>query len=86
MRSNDQFNTTIYGFSDRLVGLEGSRMIPLINPADMVRQGWKAGMSSALPPMPGMGSGGRSGDLTVTPFDLPDGYVGGHLLSGNESG
>ena len=43
MRSNDQFNTTIYGFSDRLRGLEGSRMILLINPADMAREGLAAG-------------------------------------------
>ncbi|SFK85266.1 Molybdopterin oxidoreductase [Methylocapsa palsarum] len=30
MRLNDQFNTTIYGYSDRLRGLEGSRDILLM--------------------------------------------------------
>ena len=39
LRSNDQFNTTIYGHSDRLRGLEGSRMIVLMRPADMVARG-----------------------------------------------
>ena len=37
LRSNDQFNTTIYGFSDRLRGLEGDRDIVLMNPEDMQR-------------------------------------------------
>ena len=35
MRSNDQFNTTIYGYSDRLRGIEGTRDVLLINPEDM---------------------------------------------------
>ncbi|MEI9926714.1 MAG: hypothetical protein WDN44_02085 [Sphingomonas sp.] len=25
LRSNDQFNTTVYGYSDRLRGIEGTR-------------------------------------------------------------
>ncbi len=32
MRSNDQFNTTIYGLSDRLRGIEGTRQVLLMNP------------------------------------------------------
>jgi hypothetical protein len=35
LRSNDQFNTAIIGFSDRFGGLERSRDILLINPEDM---------------------------------------------------
>src|SRR5690606_32207181 len=31
LRSNDQFNTTIYGYADRLRGLHGSRMIIMMN-------------------------------------------------------
>jgi molybdopterin-dependent oxidoreductase alpha subunit len=37
MRSNDQFNTTIYGYSDRMRGIEGTRDVLLINPEDMAR-------------------------------------------------
>ncbi|MEP7184310.1 MAG: FdhF/YdeP family oxidoreductase [Rhodanobacter sp.] len=78
MRSNDQFNTTIYGFSDRLRGLEGSRTILLINPQDMAHQGLKEGDLVSLI--------GDAGDdvkrvvtgLTVTPFNLPDGCLGGY--------
>uniref|UniRef100_UPI001E61C52B FdhF/YdeP family oxidoreductase n=1 Tax=Microvirga roseola TaxID=2883126 RepID=UPI001E61C52B len=43
LRSNDQFNTTIYGFSDRLRGLSGSRDILLINPEEMGRRGLSEG-------------------------------------------
>ncbi|WP_017462365.1 FdhF/YdeP family oxidoreductase [Dyella ginsengisoli] len=78
MRSNDQFNTTIYGHSDRLRGLEGSREILLINPAEMERAGLKEGDVVSLV--------GDAGDdvvrevkgLTVTPFNLPDGCLGGY--------
>ena len=43
MRSNDQFNTTIYGHDDRLRGLEGSRAIVLISPSQMEIAGLSAG-------------------------------------------
>ena len=78
MRSNDQFNTTIYGLDDRLRGIKGSRTVLLINPRDMARQQLSAGDVVRLV--------GDAGDnmrrvvegLTVTPFDLPDGCLGGY--------
>ncbi len=39
LRSNDQFNTTVYGYDDRLRGISGSRMILLMNADDMARLG-----------------------------------------------
>ncbi|HTZ69856.1 MAG TPA: FdhF/YdeP family oxidoreductase [Acetobacteraceae bacterium] len=78
MRSNDQFNTTIYGFSDRLRGLEGSRMILLINHADMAREGLREGDVVSLTGDAGDGVRRAVGGLTVTPFNLPDGCVGGY--------
>ncbi|BBC72207.1 formate dehydrogenase [Altererythrobacter sp. B11] len=79
LRSNDQFNTTIYGHSDRLRGLEGSRMILLISPQEMERAGLKEGQVVTLV--------GDAGDdirravpgLTVTPYDLPDGTLAGYF-------
>ncbi len=78
MRSNDQFNTTIYGFDDRLRGLNGSRLILLMNPRDMQRQGLKEGDIVTL-------AGDADDDtrravegLKITPYDLPDGCVGGY--------
>ena len=48
LRSNDQFNTTIYGFSDRLRGIEAREKVLLINPEDMVVSrslGWSDGFT-----------------------------------------
>ena len=78
MRSNDQFNTTIYGFNDRLRGLEGSRMILLINPADMERVGVTEGDIVNLISDAEDGVHREVAGLTVTPYDLPDGCVGGY--------
>jgi molybdopterin-dependent oxidoreductase alpha subunit len=78
MRSNDQFNTTIYGFSDRLRGLEGSRMVLLMNPADIERDGLKAGDVVSLVGDAGDGAVREVGGLTVTPFNLPSGCIGGY--------
>ncbi len=79
MRSNDQFNTTIYGFSDRLRGLEGSRMILLINPNDMLRAELRDGDEISLISDAGDGVHREVPGLVVTPFDLPDGCVGGYF-------
>ena len=78
MRSNDQFNTTIYGFIDRLRGLEGSRSILLINPADMARAGLKEGDVVSLVSDAGDDVHREVPGLKVTPFNLPDGCVGGY--------
>ncbi|MFK2904431.1 FdhF/YdeP family oxidoreductase [Dyella ginsengisoli] len=78
MRSNDQFNTTIYGHSDRLRGLEGSREILLINPDEMARAGLQEGDVVSLVGDAGDGVKREVHDLTVTPFNLPDGCLGGY--------
>lgn len=43
LRSNDQFNTTIYGYSDRFRGVEGTRRIVFMNGEDIVRLGFADG-------------------------------------------
>ncbi|MGN6479197.1 FdhF/YdeP family oxidoreductase [Luteibacter sp.] len=78
MRSNDQFNTTIYGFSDRLRGLEGSRMVLLMAPDDMAGQGVRPGDVVALVTDAGDGVVREVSGLTVTAFKLPRGCVGGY--------
>jgi molybdopterin-dependent oxidoreductase alpha subunit len=37
LRSNDQFNTTVYGYDDRLRGIRGTRDVILMNASDMMR-------------------------------------------------
>lgn len=78
MRSNDQFNTTIYGYSDRLRGIEGTRDVLLINPRDLERTGLREGQKVALVSDAEDGVHREVGGLTVTPFDLPDGCVGAY--------
>lgn len=78
LRSNDQFNTTIYGFSDRLRGLEGSRDIVLIHPAEIARLGLKAGQKVDLTCAVVDGIERRVTGLTVTPYDLPAKCVAGY--------
>jgi molybdopterin-dependent oxidoreductase alpha subunit len=72
LRSNDQFNTTIYGFSDRLRGLEGSRDILLINPEEMKRARLSEGQEVRLVCAVKDGHRRASHLLKVTPFDLPN--------------
>jgi anaerobic selenocysteine-containing dehydrogenase len=43
VRSHDQFNTTIYGFSDRYRGVERGRHVVFVNPLDIEELGFQAG-------------------------------------------
>ncbi len=78
VRSNDQFNTTIYGYSDRLRGIEGKRDVVLINPADMARAGLTAGQRITLVGDAGDGHVRRIERLEIVPFNLPDGTIVGY--------
>lgn len=78
MRSNDQFNTTVYGYSDRLRGIEGKRDVLLISPREIERHGLTVGERVELVSDAGDGIDRRVGGLEVMPFDLPDGCVGGY--------
>lgn len=78
MRSNDQFNTTIYGYSDRLRGIEGTRDVLLMNPEDIEASGLHEGQLVGLASDAGDGVDRRVGGLTVTPFLLPRGCLGGY--------
>jgi molybdopterin-dependent oxidoreductase alpha subunit len=43
IRSHDQFNTTIYGLSDRYRGVKNGRRVVFLNAADVERRGLQAG-------------------------------------------
>ena len=78
MRSNDQFNTTIYGHSDRHRGLSGDRAIVLMSPNDMARDALQEGDLVTLISDAEDGALREVKDLRVTPFALPDGCIGGY--------
>ena len=78
MRSNDQFNTTIYGYSDRLRGLQGSRDIILMCPEDIEEAGLVNGQSMTLVTDFEDGQVRRLGGLTLTAYKLPRGTIAGY--------
>ncbi|WP_369815171.1 FdhF/YdeP family oxidoreductase [Aeromicrobium sp. Leaf272] len=43
LRSHDQFNTTIYGLSDRYRGIEDARRVVMVHPDDVAALGWNEG-------------------------------------------
>ncbi|MDO6416720.1 FdhF/YdeP family oxidoreductase [Sphingomonas sp. BIUV-7] len=78
LRSNDQFNTTIYGYHDRFRGVKGTRDVLFINAADMAEAGLSAGQIVALESDAGDGKARRQEGLIVTPYDIPRGCLGAY--------
>ena len=78
LRSNDQFNTTIYGYSDRFRGIEGTRDVVLMNVEDMVEAGLAHGDRVALIGDAADGLERRLGGLSVITFELPRGTIGAY--------
>ncbi|MGK0526421.1 MAG: molybdopterin-dependent oxidoreductase alpha subunit [Pseudomonadales bacterium] len=75
MRSNDQFNTTIYGYSDRFHGIEGTRDVLLMNPDDIKRAGLSGGDRVQIITDLDDGVDRRLGGLVLTPYQIPAGTV-----------
>jgi formate dehydrogenase major subunit len=79
MRSDDQFNTTIYTLDDRFRGIFGTRKVLLMNAEDIDRLGLTAGervtaLTVASDDVP------RSvGGLRVTLYDIPKGCIAGYF-------
>ncbi|SMO98346.1 FdhF/YdeP family oxidoreductase [Paracoccus laeviglucosivorans] len=83
LRSNDQFNTTIYGNRDRLRGLEGNRNIVLISPADIARLKLAEGREVGLESLYQDGFARQLNGLTVVPYDLPSGCIAAYYPEAN---
>lgn len=79
LRSNVQFNTTIYGHSDRLRGLEGERTVVLVSPAEMARQGLTEGQRVTLVTAMEEDRRRAVSGLKVVGYDLPDSCVAGYF-------
>jgi len=80
MRSDDQFNTTVYTLDDRFRGVFGTRMVLFMNAADITRLGLKVGDQVTASTV------ARDQDkvnrvvagLRVTNFNIPLGCVAGY--------
>jgi anaerobic selenocysteine-containing dehydrogenase len=78
LRSNDQFNTTVYGYDDRFRGIMGTREVLLINEADMARAGLREGQVVALATVAHDNLPRTKPGLRVTPYDIPRGCLGAY--------
>jgi molybdopterin-dependent oxidoreductase alpha subunit len=83
LRSNDQFNTTVYGYSDRFRGIEGTRQVVLMNRMDMDRLGLEAGQRVTLRTAAKDNVERKLGDLVVVAYDIPVGCVGAYYPEAN---
>ena len=73
IRSNDQFNTTVYGYDDRFRGISGTRHVVLMNRCDMDRLGLDDGRIVRLGTVADDGVVREVGGLRVIEYDIPEG-------------
>lgn len=83
LRSNDQFNTTIYGYHDRFRGVKGTRDTLFMNSADMAASGFNEGQIVALESDADDGKLRRRDGLIVTAYDIPRGCLGAYYPEAN---
>lgn len=73
VRSNDQFNTSIYGYHDRFRGVNGTRMVVFMNGADATALGVAADDLVDLTTAIDDGHSRVVRGLRVIPYDIPRG-------------
>ncbi len=78
MRSDDQFNTTLYSLDDRFRGVYGTRHVLFIHKDDIARLGLAEGMKVTATTVTDDGVDRRVAGLRVTPWDIPPGCVAGY--------
>jgi anaerobic selenocysteine-containing dehydrogenase len=83
LRSNDQFNTTVYGYDDRFRGVKGTRMVAFMNPADVGALGLAADDLIDLTTAIDDGVERVVRGLRVLPYDIPPGCIGAYYPEAN---
>jgi molybdopterin-dependent oxidoreductase alpha subunit len=78
LRSNDQFNTTVYGYSDRFRGINGTRMVVMMNTLDMERLDIQNGEIVAMEAEANDGVPRRMEGFEVINYNIPSGCVGAY--------
>ncbi|WP_439895377.1 FdhF/YdeP family oxidoreductase [Pseudomonas syringae] len=78
LRSNDQFNTTIYGYDDRFRGVSGTREVIFMHCNDIERLGFKVGervlLTTAVEPEVKR----QVGPFEIIAYDIPEGCAGAY--------
>ena len=85
LRSHDQYNTTIYGFSDRYRGISGRRDVVFMNVDDLRERGLSHGdRIDIVSCVDGVASGTHRVDgYTAVEYDLPRGSAAMYYPEGN---
>ncbi|MBV8451081.1 MAG: formate dehydrogenase, partial [Deltaproteobacteria bacterium] len=83
LRSNDQFNTTIYGYDDRFRGVKGTRMVVLMNVNDIARLHLREGERITLATVAHDEVKREMNGFRVTGYDIPEGCVGTYYPEAN---
>lgn len=83
LRSNDQFNTTVYGYRDRFRGVSGTRMVVFMNQADIAARGMRDGDSVDLETASGDGIERIVRGFRIVAYDLPMGVAGAYFPEAN---
>jgi anaerobic selenocysteine-containing dehydrogenase len=78
IRSNDQFNTTVYGYDDRLRGIHGTRMVVLMNETDIRRLRLSDGQLITLVSAANDGVERQAQGLRVVSYPIPQGNCAGY--------
>jgi molybdopterin-dependent oxidoreductase alpha subunit len=83
LRSNDQFNTTVYGYSDRFRGVEGTRLVLFMNPIDIERLGLREGEPADLVTAIDEARTRSVSGLRVVAYDIPQGTCASYYPESN---
>lgn len=79
LRSNDQFNTTIYGYEDRFRDVFGTRMVVFMNPDDIEAHNLQDGMQVTLKSDAEDGFERSVSGLEIRSYNIPRGSLGGYF-------
>ena len=78
LRSNGQFNTTVYSNDDRFRGVHDTRMIVFMNPADIAQFNLRDGQEITLVSDAGDDVQREVRGLRVVSYNIPQGCIGGY--------
>jgi molybdopterin-dependent oxidoreductase alpha subunit len=83
LRSNDQFNTTVYGYDDRFRGVHGTRKVVFMNDADILRLGFSEGEFVDLQTAIDDGAERRIESFRIVSYSIPQGCIGAYYPEAN---
>ena len=79
IRSDGQFNTTVYSTSDHFRGIDDNRKVLLINPRDLERLGFAAGDRVQVSSVAKDGIARSVDGLMLVAYDVPAGCIAGYF-------